>query len=306
MADPEADSREPVATGGAAATDGPAATDRTTSGGGTEGADADAPPSADDGGHPRVRALVVAVALSVGGPVIALLLVVLTGVTLRELGLSLSIIERTILGVVMSTGVGLGGVALLYLRVRPRLLAVRLPSLRDLLATGIGIGLMLGLVILAGMAIEYLQRVIGVQPAQNNVAELAGEDPTVLLVLIPLALLVIGPGEELLFRGAVQGRLREVFGAPAAVGTAAALFAAIHFAALVGPASGRFLTIAILFIPAAVLGAAYEYSGNLVVPALMHGVYDAVLFGLLYLVMEFGPQTEGGQGVEAVVVVVPT
>ncbi len=38
------------------------------------------------------------------------------------------------------------------------------------------------------------------------------ENPDVLLLLIPASFLLIGPGEELLFRGVVQGRLRDYFG----------------------------------------------------------------------------------------------
>ena len=33
----------------------------------------------------------------------------------------------------------------------------------------------------------------------------------------------------------------------------------------------------------AVLGALYEHTGNLVVPAVAHGVYNAVTFGVEYL-----------------------
>ena len=32
----------------------------------------------------------------------------------------------------------------------------------------------------------------------------------------------------------------------------------------------------------AILGGVYEYSGNLVVPALAHGFYNAITFGLSY------------------------
>jgi membrane protease YdiL (CAAX protease family) len=261
-------------------------------------------PNADRGDR-RGRAVAVAVGLSLFGPIIAFALGSFFVLGLRAAGISLPVVAATALLVIITIGVGLGGVGLLYLRVRPELLAIRVPSLRDWLAALVGTGMMFGVVIPGAMAVAAVQLAIGVEAAQNNVAVLAEQDATVLLVLIPLAFLVIGPGEELLYRGAVQGRLREAFGAPAAIGVASLLFAAIHFVALGGPASGRFLTIGLLFLPAAVLGAAYEYSGNLVVPALMHGAYNAVLFGLLYLFMTMDVPTDPGEGVGAILVGLP-
>jgi membrane protease YdiL (CAAX protease family) len=256
-------------------------------------------------GNRRARALAVAVGLSLVGPIFAFVLGSLFGISVRATGISLPVVAATALLVIITIGFGLGGVAFLYLRVRPDLLSVQVPSLRDWLAALVGTGMMFGVVIPGAMAVTAVQRATGVEPAQNNVAVLAEQDATVLLVLIPLAFLVIGPGEELLYRGAVQGRLREAFGAPAAIGVASLLFAAIHFVALGGPTSGRFLTIGLLFLPATVLGAAYEYSGNLVVPALMHGAYNAVLFGLLYAFLKLDVPTEPVQGAGTILIGLP-
>ena len=38
-----------------------------------------------------------------------------------------------------------------------------------------------------------------------------------------------------------------------------------------------------LVLPTLVFGVVYELTENLVVPALTHGLYNATLFGLLYL-----------------------
>jgi membrane protease YdiL (CAAX protease family) len=129
------------------------------------------------------------------------------------------------------------------------------------------------------------------------VAEFASADPTVLLWLIPGSFLLIGPGEELLFRGIVQGRLRETFDRVSGVVLASALFAAVHFAALTGGTGGRLVTITVLFFPALVFGSVYELTDNLVVPALVHGAYNATLFALAYLAIrlsESGAFPEGG------------
>jgi hypothetical protein len=37
-----------------------------------------------------------------------------------------------------------------------------------------------------------------------------------------------------------------------------------------------------LFALSLVLGATYEYTDNLVVPSLVHGAYDAIIFTLIY------------------------
>jgi membrane protease YdiL (CAAX protease family) len=41
--------------------------------------------------------------------------------------------------------------------------------------------------------------------------------------------------------------------------------------------------IGIAFVLALVLGATYEYTGNLTVPALIHGAYNAIQFGAAYV-----------------------
>jgi hypothetical protein len=114
------------------------------------------------------------------------------------------------------------------------------------------------------------------------VAEIGFQNPEVLLLLVPASFLLIGPGEELLFRGVVQGRIREAFGPVPGIALASAIFAAIHYFALTGGAGGRLVTIGILFLPSVVFGAAYELTDNLVVPSLIHGAYNATLFTVLY------------------------
>ena len=47
--------------------------------------------------------------------------------------------------------------------------------------------------------------------------------------------------------------------------------------------SGKFAYLGVVFALALVLGATYELTDNLVVPALIHGAYNAVQFGIQYL-----------------------
>jgi hypothetical protein len=230
---------------------------------------------------------------------------------LGALGVGVTPLVILVVSLVLVQGVAFGGVALAYLTVRDRLrdlvrgpvrqtlgvdlgdrshgrgwIGVRVPGLRDLGAVGLGYGLALGF----GIGGAILVSSFGVEAGSNQAAELASQDPSVLLLLIPASFVLIGPGEELLFRGIVQGRLRESFSAPVAVALASVIFAAVHYVALSGSPQARLVTVAILVGPALVFGAAYELTDNLVVPSLIHGAYNATLFTLLYVALRFAPE----------------
>ena len=142
-----------------------------------------------------------------------------------------------------------------------------------------------GYVLAFGLAIagSVVVSTTGLEAGANQAAELGLENPEVLLLLIPASFVFIGPGEELLFRGVVQNRLRESFGAPASIVLGAIIFASIHFTALSGAAGARLVSISVLFFPSLVFGTVYELTDNLAVPALIHGAYNATIFSILYI-----------------------
>lgn len=257
---------------------------------------------------------VSSVAVGLVGLGIGFLLALVGIVTLGALGVGATPLVILVVSLVLVQGVAFGGVALLYLTLRDRLrdlvrgpvqqvlgvdlgegrhgldwIGVRLPGLRDLAAVGLGYGVALGF----GIGGAILVSTLGVEAGSNQAAELATRDPSVLLLLIPASFVLIGPGEELLFRGIVQGRLREQFSAPVAVLLASVIFAAVHYVALSGSPGARLVTVAILVGPALVFGTAYELTDNLVVPSLIHGAYNATLFTLLYVALRFAPQASG-------------
>ncbi|WP_132058971.1 CPBP family intramembrane glutamic endopeptidase [Halorussus amylolyticus] len=130
---------------------------------------------------------------------------------------------------------------------------------------------------------------LGLPLAGNSITQLAEEGVlATLLVLIPLSILVIGPAEELLFRGVVQPYLSESIPEWAAIVFASVLFALVHvptsFVATPNPVAVG-VTLTILFGLSILLGYLYVWSGNLLVPILVHGFYDALLFALAYLVL---------------------
>lgn len=234
----------------------------------------------------QLRAVSAAVGLAGAGLVAAFVVTLAVALVVGALGIQLGLVGSVVLTLALTAGVAFGGVSAIYLAYRgrgPSAVGIRWLSVRDLAWIGGGYLLALG----SALVISLVVGAAGGEPAPNQLSELGFEAPALLLLLVPVSLLLIGPGEELLFRGVVQGRLREAFGPVAAVLLSSAIFAGSHFLALVGSASARLTTIAVLFFPALVLGAAYERTGNLVVPALIHGLYNATLAVLLFVALQY-------------------
>jgi hypothetical protein len=243
---------------------------------------------ADQSGMSRPVTVVLAFGLVIAGFVTAVLLFSVVASLLDPD--SLSTLEVTLLNLVLLQGVSFPLVALAYLRWRGlplSFLRARVPSLKDLLT---GLGGFVGAFAIVFVALIVISA-IGAPTAERADAE-ALQDPQVLLMLIPLSLLLIGPGEELLFRGTIQSTLREKFSAPVAIVLASAAFAPAHILALTGGPGALAVTISVLFLPSLVFGAVYEYTENLVVPSLSHGIYNATLFGLAYVVQTSDIQPE--------------
>ncbi|ESP89734.1 CPBP family intramembrane glutamic endopeptidase [Candidatus Halobonum tyrrellensis] len=121
--------------------------------------------------------------------------------------------------------------------------------------------------------------VFATEPATNEGAQAAAESG-LLVWIIPLSLLLIGPGEELLIRGIIQGSLRRRFSATGAIVLATAMFAPAHIVSLSGSLQAAALTISILSVSSLMFGLVYERTRNLSVPMLCHGLYNATLFGI--------------------------
>lgn len=258
----------------------------------------------DDSVVRPIVALVSALGLGAGGLLFGFLLTFVVGVGLISVaGVALTGTMQIVLGLIFVQGVGCAGVAFGYVRIRPRIaptirrqlgltgettrfhLGISLPSLRDILVVIGGYLVAFGGAIGGSLLVSRLQ----VDTGTNTAAQMGMENPELLLLLIPASILVIGPGEELLFRGVVQGRLREVFGPVVAIGLASSVFAGLHWFALSGGSpTGNLVALAVLVVPALVFGTSYEYTGNVVVPALIHGIYNATLFSFLYVSITYG------------------
>lgn len=171
--------------------------------------------------------------------------------------------------------VGVGGY--LALTDNRDLVGVRPPSLRELGWVGGGI---VGIV-LAAAAVGQLLSILGVEVAQNQVVETGRSNPRFFLYMIPVSLLLVGPFEELVFRGAVQGLLRRAWTSWGAILVASAMFGIVHYVALTGSGS-RLSYIVVAATLGIILGYLYERTDNLLVPAAVHGVYNSLLFVVQY------------------------
>jgi uncharacterized protein len=176
----------------------------------------------------------------------------------------------------LSTVVGLGSVAVAYLLWRDYGLSyvdLEVPDLRSVLWTIGGLALIFGALI----AISLLMTAAGVDTAEHGTTQAVEQNPELLVVIVPAMLLIVGPFEELLYRNVIQKSLYETFSRYGAVVVTSVIFASVHVAAYATAGPGQILaSLGVLFGLSLVLGFIYERTDNLVVPALVHGAYNAI------------------------------
>jgi membrane protease YdiL (CAAX protease family) len=143
----------------------------------------------------------------------------------------------------------------------------------------------LGLLFVVLVGTSFLLEQLGLPLSEHSILNVAEDNPDVLLLLIPLSLLLVGPIEELLYRGVIHTRLNDEFGVSVTIGIAAVIFAMVHFPAYYAGTGGEAVisSLVVIFALGSLLGVLYEYSGNLLVPVVVHGGYNAANFGLKYL-----------------------
>lgn len=209
--------------------------------------------------------LVAAVFVSLGRPLIEAMGVAPDGA-----------LGRALTSAAQFVGFGVAAVGYLVVTDQRELVSVRVPTARD--AKWV-LGGLLGLVALY-LAVTFGMQALGIEGADSNLIAQGQDEPLYYLYLVPVTVLLVGPTEELVFRGVVQGSFRRAYGPAVAIAAASAVFAVIHWSSYSG--SGRFVTLGVILLLGATLGALYERTDNLVVPAVIHGLFNTVQFVYVY------------------------
>lgn len=186
--------------------------------------------------------------------------------------------------VVQTVGQFLGfilvGVVFLAATTDREFVSVEPPTVREAGLIGGGVVVLLAVQFLLLAVFEA----VGVEVGTNSAIAVGRDSPTYFLYMLPVSVLLVGPGEELLFRGIIQGKLKQAVGARAAIVAAALMFGLIHFD-LSWTATQWIAYVSVAATLGAGLGLLYEHTDNLTVPAVTHGLYNASLFGFQYLVV---------------------
>ena len=174
---------------------------------------------------------------------------------------------------------GLGAVGLAVLSVMrgwiPKSdLGLSVPTTRQFVVSLVAIA---GLVAL-GTTLSIVSNLLGIPASEHS---LIGGDLEAIhfVALAVISILVIGPAEELLFRGLIQNYMRPAFGSAQAVVWTSVLFSSIHLPAyFTATFSEAIVSLIVVFALSLVLGWLYEKYGNLYLVMWIHGGYNAVLF----------------------------
>lgn len=240
-----------------------------------------------------IRPVLVAVGLASLG--IGTLILVSIIMTVVGVGLGFSLLAMGVLGTFIGQYLGFAGLSLWYLRWRglswdqiKGYLGVRKPSLLELLLVVVSwvAILILALVtvtVVTGILDQLLASGAPEEGAENSSTQILEDNPAFVPAAILAMFLVVGPCEELLFRGVIQGRLRERFSAVPAIAIASAVFAVVHVIALVGDPEAMAITISALFATSLVLGAVFEYTKSVVVVAVLHAFHNSMIAIFVYV-----------------------
>ena len=227
----------------------------------------------------KIRAIGIAVGLTIAALVFSTVFSLLVAIPLFVMGLDITS-TVVIVSLLIGGQIGFFATGYLYTRRYGLSILIKRPGRRDLSYAAGGIVVALVFASGAGVVLGWF----GLMP-EAVIEELVTQNPIVAIWLAILSVIVVAPAEEYLFRGIIQGRLRETFSAPSAIIIASLLFGSLHFGNYVGSLStviGWALLIAGVGV---VFGVLYERTNTLTVPIIAHAVYNAILFTVGYFML---------------------
>lgn len=204
-------------------------------------------------------------------------LVVLGNSLLGDAGLTGPILTETVPTALHFLGILLVATWYLHWRGDHSLIGLRIPTRKDILIVVLGA---VGLIVTI-MTLDILFSAYGLEPGENVAVEAGKDNPELFLYYVPIVLLLNAPAEELLFRGVIQGLFRRAYGVVPAILAAALIFGFVHYLAVAGN-GGQMVYVTIAFVSGVVLGALYEYTGNLLVPTVVHAIWNSIVYLNLY------------------------
>jgi membrane protease YdiL (CAAX protease family) len=246
-----------------------------------------------DAGRPwtllgKLWAVVLAAVLGFGAILLPGLFVLplVVATTLFSIELSLSPLAELVINFVFGQILAMGGIAGLYLWATGKhhsYIRVRKPTLGELLV--ITIAPFAVLFLIGGVNI-FVSFFFNIEAASHSLLNFEGIEPTFYLLLIPFMILVVGPFEELLYRGVIQTRLTRSFSRPSAIVLASLIFVPIHLTAYSAGGANLMQVLAAfgaLFAGSVLYGALYEWTENLTVVAMAHGLTNSIQLLVVYI-----------------------
>lgn len=143
----------------------------------------------------------------------------------------------------------------------------------------ISVTVLLSFNVLITLIFELLEIKVGT----NSIIELGDTlDPIYFIYLIPIMILFVGPVEEIMVRGVIQGNFRKKFTKNQSIIITSSIFGLLHIISVDGfvQTISYVLSTAILSI---ILGYIYERTESITVPSIVHGLYNSALVTGLYI-----------------------
>jgi membrane protease YdiL (CAAX protease family) len=215
--------------------------------------------------------LALAGGIFLGSLIVAIILLGLGHLDYQELTFPVALISLPVTeGVIL-------GITLIFAKYKGasfRKLGVKKPSLKIMVLVSFAVVLLL---LLAGTVSVIEEVVLGPDPmAEELTNALLPRNLFQLMVLIGLSIALVGPAEELAFRGFIQRGFENSLGKTAGLLIASVLFGLLH-----GLNSLR--AIIPVSVSSLVLGYVWQKTdGNTVASAWMHGLYDAITLTIAF------------------------
>jgi len=128
------------------------------------------------------------------------------------------------------------------------------------------------------LVLYALSTLLGIAPNSSDLAEPASLRYYV--VAIGITLFIVGPMEELFFRGIIQGYLAEQTNTTVAILTASVLFSLFHIEPSTIGGARALIPSLMLLVVGIILGWSFVWTRNLAVPMVAHGLFNAIQFAL--------------------------